>query len=476
MNTTPTNSQGSPTSGNAAADQHAAIGVGAATGAGAHTLHPEAQWFPAAGLGLFIHWGIASVHGNADLSWAMMANTVYDAQARGANKLPPEDYWKLADRFTPERWDPDRLLAAAARAGMTYAVLTAMHHDGYTLWPSDPRHSELGVHTHLGGRDLVAPFVEACRRHGLKVGLYYSPPDWYADRHHMSFNYGSEQVGRFPGRPHFDTRHQPIATIRPRSAQHLARLRAAWLARVEELLTGYGRIDLLWFDGGTRDNAIRDRARQLQPHLVINSRSCDGDFDCTECSLPTEKFRGWFETPHCWQHSDLVDPRTGNHVDFWGYLRDEQYKPTSWMLDTLTRLRTWGGNLLINVGPRPDGSMPEVVYARLNETAAWMAHSRESVIGAGPGPYPEQSNVPVTTRPVARDSDGHNAGPSATWYLHLRAGWRQTVRVTGIARPARAWLLRNDADVAFTWRDDTLTFDLPADQRSGLVDVVALRW
>jgi alpha-L-fucosidase len=165
--------------------------------------------------------------------------------------------------------------------------------------------------------------------------------------------------------------------------------------RVEELLTRYGRIDLLWFDGGTHDNTIRDRARELQPHIVINSRSCDGDYDCTECSLPTQRFTGWFETCHCWQSSDIPNQTGTGTIDVWGYLKAEQYKSTAWMLETLVRLRQWGGNLLINVSPRPDGELPDVVYQRLAETAEWMSHNQKAVIG---------TEVPLTSTKPAQES------------------------------------------------------------------------
>jgi alpha-L-fucosidase len=445
----------------AVGEQHAALGLDTARQS-IHTLHPEAQWFPRAGLGLFIHWGIASVHGDLDLSWSMIANTGYDLAAQGRNKVTPEQYWQLAERFQPDRYDPDKWLAAAVRAGMQYAVLTTMHHDGYTLWPS--RFSDFGVQSHFGGRDLVAPFVEACRRHGLKVGLYYSPPDWYADRNYRSFNYGSEDKGRFPGRPHFNIRHEPCE-LPPRTEEHVRRMRDVWLGRTEELLTRYGRIDLLWFDGGAKDNAVRDRARELQPHIVINSRSCDGDFDCTECSLPKARFRGWFETPHCWQASDIPSPN-GGMVDFWGYLKYEQYKSTAWMFGTLAQLRTWGGNLLINVGPRPDGELPGIVYERLEETARWMAHSREAIIGALPGPYPERCSVPVTIQP-----GGH------IWYLHLLPEGTGEARLTGVDMPIRGRLLRTGEPVAIVQEEGGVVkvFLTPA-QRTVLVDVVAVEW
>ena len=137
-------------------------------------------------------------------------------------------------------------------------------------------------------------------------------------------------------------------------------------ARVEELLTWYGKVDLLWFDGGTHDNEIRDRARELQPGIVINSRSCDGDFDCTECTLPDGEISGWFETCHCWQ-SITVKRQNGEPCDVWGYLDTETYKSAEWMMDTYDYLRSKGANLLLNVGPRPNGELPEVVYQRFQE-------------------------------------------------------------------------------------------------------------
>ena len=431
----------------AAAAQHAALGIKALQ-INAHTTHPEAQWFPQAGLGLFIHWGISAVHGGIDLSWGMIANTPWDAAAQGKNKIIPEDYWALAPRFQPDCYDPDPWLKAAAGAGFQYAVLTAQHHDGYTLWPS--RYSSLGVQSYLGGRDLVRPYVEACRRYGLKVGLYCSPPDWFFDRNYKSFNYGTEDPARFPGRPHFNTRHLPC-TLAPKPADHDARRRELVHHRVEELLTNYGRIDLLWLDGGEHDNAIRDRARQLQPHIVLNSRSCDGDFGCTECRQPTEKFSGWFETCHCWQKSG------------WGYTQDEDYHSTAWLLALLAHLRTWGGNVLINVGPRPNGELPAVAYQRFSELAAWMQLRRSAIIGSTPGPYPEQSNVPVTV----------NQG---LWYLFLLPQPTAPVVVRGVQRPKSITLLGTAARVPHTWHDGQLEITVPQSMRCHEVDVLAVAW
>jgi alpha-L-fucosidase len=354
-------------SSNGAAAQHAALGLDTKAAQVLTTSHPGAQWFPRAGLGLMIHWGLSSVHGGIDLSWGMLANTPWDASGAPANKITPREYWKLADRFQPVRYDPEPWIAAAARAGFKYAVFVAMHHDGYTLWPS--AHSDFGVHTHLGGRDLVAPFVDACKRHGLKVGLYLSPPDWHFDREVMSFNYpslgGLDRKRPVTGIPRFDQDHAPADVPDP-SPEQDARRRAAFHGRIQELLTRYGRVDLLWFDGGTHDNAARDLALRLQPHLVINSRSCDGHFGSSECHLPETPPTGWFETVHCWQSCDLLTPR-GTNVDVWGYLKTETFKSARWAHDAHRRLKAWNANFLINVAPRPDGEMPPVVLERLEE-------------------------------------------------------------------------------------------------------------
>lgn len=440
-----------------AAAQHAALGLKLGHHS-VHTTHPAARWFPEAGLGLFIHWGIAGVHGGLDLSWSMMANTPWDSSAGGANKTTPEKYWELAERFQPDNYRPQRWLTAARAAGFQYAVLTTMHHDGYTLWPT--QWGELGVQSHMEQRDLVRPFVEACREAGLKVGLYYSPPDWYLDRSIMSFNYLTHGVKAGSGAAVFDVRHE-VVPARPDTPERKAARRNIFHNRVEELLTWYGHIDLLWFDGGDHDNAIRDRARELQPHLVINSRSCDGDFDSSECGLPTEPVRGWFEACHCWQQSEIHNA-SGVTTDFWGYLQEERYKPAAWMLEHLVQMRALGGNFLVNVGPRPNGELPDVVFERFAEVETWMRHSRDSVIGARPGPSSSPCNVPVT---VNGDRE----------FLHALPDFAGRIAYHRAHIPSSVTLLRTGRPLQYMYSEGILSVDIPPAERTPLIDVVAVR-
>ena len=307
--------------------------------------HPDAQWFPDAGLGLFLHWGISSVHGGIEISWGMVKNTPWDKPLENWNKITPNEYFKLADRFAPALYNPDKWLRAAADAGFRYAVLTTRHHDGYAMWPSV--YGDFGTSTHMGGRDLVGPFVEACRANGLKVGLYYSPPDWYFSRHHMSFNYSGDILG---------LDHEQIGTLPERPEEFDSDLNRHISGQVDELLTRYGKIDVLWFDGVAPDAIPFSRFREMQPGMVVNERMHGfGDFSTAECKMPETRLQGW------WEMCDMFT------MNAWGYTDTEQYHSTEFMFSRFIKARGWGGNYLLNAAPRPDGEMPAIFYERMKE-------------------------------------------------------------------------------------------------------------
>lgn len=322
------------------------------------TEHPEARWFPAAGMGLFVHWGIHSVAG-LQPSWAM----IRDYPHADTNVYPRERYYALAWQFAPERYEPERWLAAAKSAGFEYAVLTTKHHDGYSLWPSE--YAVLGTHTCLDGRDLVEPFVQACRNCGLKVGLYFSFGDW-----------------AWPGFPMKDCdfdhqrrgQHPPISE--EEDQRQFDAFHAFATSQLRELLTRYGRIDLLWFDGvGWRDRSPEElRAletiqwvRSIQPHIVVNNRyGRVGDYVTPECKMPER-------APDQWWESCTV---TNGH---WGYNRGQPLPDVEWWVEYRDRCNAWGGNFLPNVGPAPDGTMPEDFYGLCEELAR---HPREDTPSA----------------------------------------------------------------------------------------------
>jgi len=412
------------------------------------TTQPDAQWFANAGLGLFVHFGLSSVDGRIDLSWGMMADTPWD---KGAFKLTPQAYFQLAERFNPGQYDPDRWLRAAKQAGFRYAVMTTKHHEGFAMWPSAC--GDFSTKNFMGGRDLVKPYVEACRANGLKVGLYYSPPDWHYNREHMSFRYHQEGVTNYVP---YGLKHEPI-TLPNQTPDEQRRwdqdYRAYLRGQIEELLTRYGRIDLLWFDGGPEAISI-ERIRELQPGIVINPRMHGtADFKTAEVEFPGTRPAGWWEMCSIWNSGG------------WGYTSGERYRPTASVLEEFSRVRAWGGNYLINVGPRPNGELPEAAFRRLSELAAWMQHSGVALMDTSPGSWPDDCNVPFTVKDGVR-------------YLLVPPGFQARVELKRTKRPSEVRLLRTGEAIDFKYDGDgtsgTTSFSVPAKVRGGLVDVVVV--
>lgn len=336
-------------------DQHAVIGNAASLRTFRRTEHEGAKWFfEPVNLGLFIHFGISAVHGDLDISWGMMDDPV--RRAKGNGIVTPREYWSLAEAFDPRDYHPEEWLSAAKEAGFTYAVFTTRHHDGFSLFPSAA--SDFSTKNFMGGRDLVREYTDACRKVGLKVGLYYSPPDWRRDREYRSFMLGSRSE-KYPDRPYKDIDHREIASLPEMPKAHLEADKAYVNAQVRELLSGYGRIDLLWFDGTLPDldGVITiEEIRALQPWIVVNDRLWgfgNGDYlSRFECHLPTEKPDMMWETCQIW------------HVGGgWSYVKNaDKYRDLETTMNQYKICEKWGGNLLLNIAPDRNGTVPPAYY------------------------------------------------------------------------------------------------------------------
>lgn len=396
--------------------------------------HPASQWFPKAGLGLFIHWGMSAVTGVGDLSWSMLANKSWKDST-----MTPNTYYSQVNKWRPSKMNFDKMLRSAKAAGITYAVFVTKHHDGFTLWPS--KYGEIGTKFQFAGRDFVKEFVAACRKYQIRVGLYYSPPDWYFERQYKNFS--------FHNKFQFDMNHQPV--FLPKRTAEFEQNRIEYIQhQVTELLTNYGKIDLMWFDGG-KGEISNKLVRELQPGIVINRRNGGvGDYGDSEGALPKQRFQGWFET--C---------ETSWPSDKWSYVENRTWDKASDVITELVKLRAWGGNLLANVGPMASGEVPEQALTAWKEMAKWMKHSKESVIGVSAGPWPKEVNTPVTT----------NTGVA---YLHFLPGDTSAVVWKNAPRPVKAFLLATKQPVFFKHYNDTLEICLPKNLRSNNVDVVKL--
>jgi alpha-L-fucosidase len=442
-------------------DEHAAIGIsdGAAPAAFERTRHPDAQWYPDAGLGLFVHWGISTVQARYGISWPMIAG-----RELGSRRLTPEEirkviethgwrstttpreYWKDAEKFNPREYQPEKWLQAAKDAGFRYAVLTTRHHDGFALWPS--AYGGFNTANWMGGRDLVKDYADACRKVGLKVGFYYSPPDWHFTQDTFTFMYYKVKKLN-PELPDLDIDLQPCQRP-PQTPEQKARYEAYLRGQVTELLTHYGKVDLLWFDGKPAPLTAGE-IRKLQPGILINDRAYGtGDFNthAAERNLPEKRpATDWWENCQVWARSS------------WAYVK-EDYKPNSAILEQFVRVRAWNGNLLLNAGPMSSGDMPPAAYERMKEFGDWVRRNGESVFGVKDMPDSESANVPVTAAKSAR-------------YLHAVPSFQETkVEWRGTARPKRVRLLASGQDLHHTYENNVLRVDLPANLRTPLVDVV----
>jgi len=297
------------------------------------------SWWRQARFGMFVHYGLYALLGRHE--WVM-----------GTECIPKATYEKLADEFAPEPGAPRRWAKLAKAAGMKYMVLTTKHLEGFCLW--ETKQTDFNAAQRGPRRDLVAEYVEACRAEGLRVGLYYSLMDW----HHPD---GGACL------------YDPAARRR-----FLDFTRGC----LRELMTGYGNIDLLWYDGsrpmttaeGWESDAMNQMVRHFQPEILINNRSRHPeDFATPEGKIEPsagEDGRGW---EAC---------MTFNGAS-WGYMQGAEVD--AWrcrdIVKMLAECAGGQGNLLLNIGPRPDGSVPPEAVAPLEATGRWLQQHGEAVYG-----------------------------------------------------------------------------------------------
>lgn len=324
------------------------------------------DWFHEARFGMFIHWGPYSVAGRGE--W------IYNREC-----IPAEEYvQKYVDPWKAEQYDPRAWARLAKEAGMRYMVLTARHHDGFCLW--DTKTTDWRATARGPGRDLVGPYVEAARAEGLRVGLYYSGADW----HH-------------PDYPDGYARDWP--TEWPDPAAHKRFVDYA-KAQIEELLTRYGTIDILWYDGCApgpfADDGFNEWVYSLAPEILLNDRmGSPCDYENCEQRIVAK------EGP--WEACMTLN-------DHWGYhAGDTNWKNEKNVLLMLMETAKGGGNLLLNVGPRPDGAIPEESVRILSSVGEWLGRNGEWLYGSTRSPFSWILAGKLTTK-------------ANTVYLHLPFG------------------------------------------------------
>ena len=331
------------------------------------------EWFRDAKFGLFIHWGIYSMLGDGE--WVLTN--------KGLNE---REYQELAAGFYPSRFDAREWARLAKEAGMRYICFTSRHHDGFSMFHTEASDYNV-VDATPWGRDVVAELAEACREEGLKLFLYYSHIDW-----HRPDYYPWGRTGRQTGREPSGTWEDYLRFMD---------------TQLTELLTNYGPIGGLWFDGWwdkpdadwqlERQYAL---AHRLQPGCLIGNNHhvapFDGeDFQMFERDLPGQNTAGYSGDAPV-SALPLESCETTNRT--WGYsITDRDFKPSRQLIQTLVRAAGNGANLLLNVGPRPNGDFPTEAVETLREMGKWTAVYGPTLYGTRAGEVAPQP-WGVTTR------------------------------------------------------------------------------
>ncbi len=410
-------------------------------------LAERLQWFEDLKFGLFLHWGPYCQWGCIE-SWPLVEA---DTWAR-PDDLPAwverdrdlerfrEDYFALNRTFNPVQFDPAVWAEMAAQAGMKYVCFTTKHHDGFCMF--DTRTTAYRVtHPHCpfsshARANIARQVFDAFRAAGFGISCYFSKSDW-----HTPFYWwpGAPAPDR---NPNYDTHAHP---------QRWAEFVNFVHAQVRELMSDYGRIDVLWLDGGQVRPPDQDidmaamaaMARDLQPGLIIADRTVGGPYEnilTPEQMVPDEPLG------QTWESCLTMDTS-------WSYKPDDAYKPTRELLHLLIDVVAKGGNLLLNIGPSPEGTLPATAVSRLQEIGAWMATNAEAIHG---------------TRAIAPYAEGdvRYTSKGGTVYAHVLAEGNQPpseARLTLLPAPdSEVRLLGYRQPLAWTVEDGKAVVTLPA--------------
>ncbi len=316
------------------------------------------KWFDEARYGMFIHWGPYAVYGHGE-------------QVLYHQCLDQKEYADAACRWDPKLYDPKAWAKVARQGGMKYAVLTTRHHDGYCLW--DTKTTDYSSACQAPRRDFVRDYVDAFRAEGLRVGLYYSLLDW--------------RIPAWYDGPERDPEGWAI-------------IRQYVFDQVRELLTRYGKIDVLWFDGlwprTSKDLPSREliaMIRSLQPDILINDRLESPQHSYYwrlygHPGVPKEDELGDFGTPEMGIHTSslhLWEACFTSTTRLWGYTEGGRWLSTEALLELLVECARREGNLLLNVGPDADGQLPAEYVERVTAIGKWMEVHGEAIYGSERG-------------------------------------------------------------------------------------------
>ncbi len=419
----------------------------------------RAKWFTDARFGMFIHWGLYSAAEGVWKGERLRNANDYAEWIFYRNRMDKQEYLSLLNRFVWEEIKPEKWVIAAKQAGMKYITITAKHHDGFALWNS--KASDYNIYYHSNNkRDIIRELADACKKHGIKLCLYYS--HWIDWEHQYGWNHNMEL--------------KPIT-----NEQYNEYWQEKVIPQVTELLTNYGEISMLWFDMWINHSKtivskkqllqLKKLIRKLQPNCLINSRlglSIEEDPDIDYKTLGDNQLGNKKEN-FPWQ-----SPGTVAHS--WGFNSYEnRWKSTSVLLKWLINNVSLNGNYMLNIGPRANGDIPYEIAHRLNEIGDWLKVNGESIYGAGAFDLNKNQHDwgKITCKTL----------PNGTTrlYLHLyNIPLNKKLFVTGINQaPKKAFVLSDTLHNAlnFKHKDCFTVIDLPDKQHlNPYISVIVLEY
>jgi alpha-L-fucosidase len=380
-----------------------------------------------------------------------------------AGGITEAEYRELPRRFNPTKFDPHTFVDLARTAGQQYMVFTTKHHDGFCMF--DTSYTDYKITNTPYGKDIVKQLADACRERGMPLGFYYSPPDM----HHPAFRDTSKLTKEnWNGEP-----------TRPEWPLYLDYMQL----QLTELLTSYGPVALIWFDGLNHQEkygGIRflDLIRKLQPATLVNDRlGLPGDYETPEQfipnAIPTKDVRFNAVDTSVQQKLKTTIPKSEDFQlwetcmtinNTWAYnMHDHEYKSAQDLIRSLVEVASRGGNFLLNVGPQPDGTIQPEFRDRLRAIGNWLAVNGDSIYGTTFGPIQGNPSIRVTAK-------------KERIFIHV-FDWPSTpLEIGGLhAKVLSAYLLANGQPLKIRQSERKLQVDLPSQAPDSNVGVVALR-
>jgi alpha-L-fucosidase len=424
------------------------------SGWGAALPCDRTSWYRNAKFGMFIHWGPYS-QASVEASWPIMRPKL--------GGITEAEYRVLPATFNPDKFDPRTFVDLARSAGQQYMVFTTKHHDGFCMF--DSSYTDYKITKTPYGKDIVAELAKACGADGMPLGFYYSPPDM----HHPGFRDTTKlAMENWNGEPQ-----------RPEWPSYLAYMQL----QLSELLTRYGPVALIWFDGLNHQEKyngaqVVQMIREFQPATLVNDRiGVDADYETPEQFIPTAiPTKGVVLTG--------VDPNVSSRLkntiprqeDFrlwetcmtinntWAYNKnDHEYKSEQTLIRSLVEVASCGGNFLLNVGPQPDGQIQPEFQERLRAIGDWLALNGDSIYGTTYGPVQGVTGL----RTTANDK---------SVFVHVFDWPASTLEIAGIeGRVLSARLLANGKPLTFRQAEGKLQIDIPQQAPDPNASVIALK-